>query len=190
MPVGNTAGCVGECAQHIAQYMLDEFWDDTMSSKPVSAASAGSELLPIVVNGGVESGSAPWYSVGDSSPAVAQSNAQVHGGMHSLMVFDRNAATDGAGIALNGLEADTTYRISVWVRLNSGEDTVALRLIVLDDTPSAEAVAQLAATDTEWTLLTGLYTHNPSGEAEVAIYVDGPASGAIYYLDDLTVEAN
>ena len=189
MPPSSPGACDATCSSNIAQYILDEFWDDTMSAKPVSAASEGSELLSPVVNGGVESGLEPWYAVGDSNSLVAQSTAQAHAGMYSLMVFDRNATTDGAGLGLNGLMAGQTYQVSVWVRLNSGEDEASLRVVVMDDAPRVETLATVTANDSGWTRLTGTYVHQPQGEADVAVYLDGPAVGVIYYLDDLEVVA-
>ncbi len=187
MPTTNPSACAGECADHIAQYMLDAFWDDTLGAKPVSGASAGHEAFTVVANGDIESGVTPWYAFGDTNPAVAQSTAQVHAGLHSLMVYDRGAATDGAGQALSGLVAGQTYQITVWVRLNSGDDTVTLRAIIIDDAPRVIDLAAATVSDDGWTAITGTYQHSPQGEADVSVVLDGPAEGAIFYVDDLSV---
>ena len=184
MPDLNPSTCVGACADNIAQYMLDAFWDDTLAARPLSIGSSAS-VTDLINNGGVETGIDSWAGLGESV-SLAQSSAQAHGGLYSLLVFDRQSTLDGAGQQVTGLVAGETYRVAVWVRLNSGADRVALQVNAATGAGS-QVLAQALVDDAGWVELSGLYQHPEDAGESAIVYLDGPEAGAMFYLDSLSL---
>lgn len=184
MPSGFSSSCVGTCAENIAQYMLDAFWDDTLPARPLGAGSSAG-ITDLSDNGGVETGVESWLRVGENV-SLAQSNAQAHGGLYSLLVFDRQSAFDGAGQQVTGLVAGETYRVAVWVRLNAGADRVTLQVNAATGAGS-QVLAEALVDDAGWVELSGLYQHPEDAGESAIVYLDGPEAGAMFYLDSLSL---
>ena len=82
------------------------------------------------------------------------------------------------------------YKVSGWVRLdNAKSDTVAISFEQQDDSGTKYiGVARAAASDTNWTLLSGEFTLKVTGTLAVLdMYFEGPVSGVNFYVDDASV---
>lgn len=105
---------------------------------------------------------------------------------------NRTATWNGPTIPLNNFQAGRDYNLSVWVKLASGTDRAILSVKRTDgDGDSFINVATAAsATSNAWTKLEGVYSHRVAGNLDtLTAYVEGPAIGADYYVDDFVATA-
>ncbi|MGJ8693845.1 MAG: carbohydrate binding domain-containing protein [Thalassotalea sp.] len=88
------------------------------------------------------------------------------------------------------LTPDATYTVSAWVKLgNAASDTAVLTIKLTDDGGDHYVgINTITATNSEWMQLTGSYTHTVDGtEVSAFVYVERPAAGVEYYIDDISV---
>lgn len=143
----------------------------------------------ILANPDFESGISNWFSHGSTS--VTLETVEVHSGNNSAKAADRTDGWNGIAHGVDGLlTAGETYTVSAWVKLaNVSSDTVGLTVKLTDDDGEHYVgVNTITATDGEWMQLTGTYTHTVVGnEVSAYVYVEGPAAGVEYYIDDISV---
>lgn len=142
----------------------------------------------ILVNPGFESGRNGWF---DRTCAIEAVSFPVHSGRGSGKAIQRLANWQGIKQSLFGkMVIGTPYKVSGWVRLeNALIDTVAISFEQQDDSGTKYiGVARAAATDSDWTQLSGEFTLNVEGTLSVLdVYFEGPAPGVNFYVDDAVV---
>jgi GH35 family endo-1,4-beta-xylanase len=145
----------------------------------------------IVLNPGFESGAGNWFAWGSAS--ISAATAQFHSGARAGWARNRVNAYDGiAQSVLGRVQTGASYRVSAWVRLESGaSQRVQLTMQKVDGSgTSYEAVAVGAADSSGWTQLIGGYTLKPTGTVTALnLYVEGPPAGIGLYVDDVSAEA-
>lgn len=131
-----------------------------------------------------------WVPQGGVTMSVSTDTA--FAGSNSLLVADRTDTWQGAGYDLVGkLESNTAYVFSAYVRAVSPDTTnVKITVKTTDDgTDSYSGVSdEVTATDTDWVELRGNFTTGDLTNVTAQFaYVEGPASGISYYIDEFTV---
>jgi hypothetical protein len=138
----------------------------------------------------------PGFETGDTSGWEAEYDVglmavpeQGRGASFAGLVYDRSEQWHGVYQLLYGKLADhKTYRVCAWVRLqNAASDTVQLRYVDGMATNN-QVVASATVYDSGWTFLDG--TLVLTGEYPVTspyIYIEGPAPGVNFYVDDVYV---
>lgn len=142
----------------------------------------------ILTNPGFERGKSGWF---DRTCAIEFVSSPVHGGTGAVKVIKRLANWQGVKQSVFGkLVQGKIYKVSGWVRLdNAKSDTVALSFEQQDDSGTKYiGVARAAATDSNWTLVSGEFTLKVTGTLAVLdVYFEGPAPGVNFYVDDANV---
>jgi len=138
-----------------------------------------------------------WSSWGPGTVTLDTTTA--HTGNGSLKMTGRTAPYVSPRLFTTGqLTQGTTYELSVWVKFAAGgSGPIGIKSRKIDDDPGANGQGQtygtvapdIEASDTEWTQLSGTYTHNIIGtEQELYFNVKGPADLSMdYYIDDFVL---
>lgn len=132
----------------------------------------------------------PWYAYGGT---VEIDTTVSHSGTQSVLCKDRTASWMGVEQEMTSGErvvANAKYRVSCWVKLkNSVSDSFKITMRVEDDVGLDWRGITRSVTD-EWTLVEGFLTvQNVVGALNgVYMYLNGPAVGIEYWVDDITVE--
>jgi GH35 family endo-1,4-beta-xylanase len=144
----------------------------------------------LVQNPGFEAGTTGWFDWGPVT--LTASTAQPHSGLRSASVENRTETWHGVAQSLLGdLQPTRTYRLSAWVRLANGADEpIRLTMQKVDDGGTDyQWVATGTAQSSGWTQLLGGYTLVVDGTlSNLNLYVEGPAAGIDFYVDDFVVE--
>ena len=140
----------------------------------------------LLTNGNIESGTTGWAVFGSGS--VAAVTGAAHGGTLSLSITGRTAAWNGPRqVVTSVLTNGKTYTTNVWVKTQSGTDTVKATLqLTVNGSSSFIALAPPTAVNASgWTLLTGTATVAWSGTLSSAtFYVETASSTSSFNLDD------
>jgi hypothetical protein len=137
-----------------------------------------------------EEGSPRWTPVGACNLALSTDNPR--SGSHCLLTTNRLAATwEGPGYDLLGLlEQSTTYTATAWVRAPEGSFVVnwTFKNRCVDVEGEALYTPLLSArATTTWTELTASFTTPPCPLIDSLLYVEGPAIGVEFYIDDVSL---
>jgi GH35 family endo-1,4-beta-xylanase len=144
----------------------------------------------LFTNPGFESGAKGWNGSGGAvftAPAT-----QPHTGARSAYLARRTAAWNGIVQSMTGVLQNTnTYHVSAWVRIeNATDQPVQITLQKKDaggQTCTSVASTTVAASNS-WTQLAGSFTLNITGKlADLTIYIEGPAAGVNFFVDDFSV---
>ena len=152
-----------------------------------ASASAATNLL---TNPGFESGLTGWSQHGGGRIALTTIH---HTGSFGAYVYDRTQWYQGIRQSVLGvMQHGQTYRISAWVKLeNAQSDNFSITFQQTDDdgTRWIHAVDDTGYSD-RWTQLIGYFTPNVAGTlTELLVYVEEPAVGVNFYVDDMVVES-
>lgn len=151
---------------------------------------AAEDMLGDVINPGFEDGNTTGWTVwaGDLSP----SKAAVHTGDYSGLVTERTEAWQGPVRDLIDVIKDGhTYQFSVWVKLDNADDSyVKLTIQQADgDGTHYTVISEATAYNDRWVQLSGTFTPDITGYLEgLNLYVEGPAAGVQFYVDDLQIK--
>jgi len=120
----------------------------------------------------------PWIGLGNGA-GIRTSTAGFHGGKQSLEI------TAGSTAQLKvGLKPNSTYKISAWVRTNSGSDEVQLHLVGLGSN-NVSAVSALA----DWVKLEKtVVTGEGQNGAFIEVYHPETPGKFSAWLDDVNIE--
>lgn len=116
----------------------------------------------------------------------------VRSGNYSAYVYNRTEGWQGPRQSVLGkLEVGKTYRISAWVRLDNA-DSDGIGLTVYQEDAAGTIYPHPHWTTgyrDRWVQLSGAFTLSATGNVTgLAVYVEGPAPGVNFYVDDFSVE--
>src|SRR5581483_6377872 len=124
---------------------------------------------------------------------LTNTTEQAHGGTHSLKTTGRTANFHGPSLNLTPLlQSATSYQITAWVRLVSGQsaDTLAITIQrTVNATANFDRVATSATagvTDGGWVMLRGTYSF-ASGASALLLYIEAAGATTEYYVDDFSI---
>jgi autotransporter-associated beta strand protein len=173
--------------------LLRAFWNP---QDPTLAVRDAVELefappTELVSNGDFENGTTGWTATGGG--IAAESNV-VRSGTGAIRSFNRTATWNGPQQNILGrLVPGQTYRLAAWVRTDSATASSVKATIAYTGTsgsPISTGVRTLSDVDnTGWKLIEGYYRYmEPSGPATaLRLYFEGPPSGVVLYLDDVSL---
>lgn len=154
-----------------------------------AAAAAGNVVRRWIRNGDVEDGLEYWSHQGG---VISRSSAQAQSGKYSLLITGRNQGWNGPSMAVNGLENNTRYRISIYGRIAEGQADSKLQLTmkrVTDGQTSFIPITQVEGVSREWRELAGVFTSpNITRSQIVSLYVEAADPLVSFYVDNLTIE--
>jgi len=120
----------------------------------------------------------PWIGLGIGD-GIKLSNAMFHGGKQSLEI----PAGSTAQLKI-GLKPNSTYKITAWVRTNSGSDEVQLNVVGLGSN-NVSAISALA----DWVKLEKIFvTDEGQKGAVIEVYHPETPSKSSAWLDDVNIE--
>ena len=122
---------------------------------------------------------------------LANSTTVAYAGTHSLEVTGRTKTWHGPILSLlDTMEMGTTYTLTVYVQLLSGESSDSARLSIerqLDGTATYETVvSNTAVSSGTWTKLTGTYTLANDVDF-LTVYVETANAYPSFYIDNFTM---
>lgn len=154
-----------------------------------SAGMPGSgELSNLLINPGFEEGTSRWIAVG--SCMLGLSSDGPHTGGASLLSFNRTETWQGPGYDLTfALTRNATYRATIWARVSAGSETMQLtyKHRCEDQTDDNYTPFGASRVSTDWTELSATFVVADCKAAQSLIYVEGPAAGSDFYIDDTSV---
>jgi hypothetical protein len=157
-----------------------------------SAGTAGSgPVAPtnLIANPGFEEIPARWIAVGGCS--LALSSDSPHQGNSCLLTSNRAENWQGPGYDLTfSLQPNATYRATIWARVADGSQPMQLTYkhhceAETEDTFTPFSLSTRVSTD--WTELSAFFVAADCKAVQSLIYVEGPAAGAEFYIDDTSV---
>jgi len=168
-PESGTAGSVGSCVD--------------------GGSVSATESKDIIDNGDFSAGTTGWtnYSGGTFTvqSTVARSNS-------ASEVTERVNTWDGPAQEITGeIAAGQTVIVTAWVRVaGAASDSAMVNFRIKYSDGTQEEYPYLGgatANDTDWTLLSGVGTFEPTAAAvdSVTLYFHGPAAGVSLYVDDV-----
>ncbi|KMT63685.1 hypothetical protein XM47_18395 [Catenovulum maritimum] len=145
----------------------------------------------LVTNSDFESGNTHnWFGHGPTSVEIESS--EVNAGQYAAKASARTDSWNGIAHNIN-LTPGETYLVTAWIKLaNAAADKASLSIKLTDDAGDHynSAAYQVEVSNDNWTKLTGEYTHTVSGnDLGTYVYIEGPASGVDYYIDNISVVA-
>jgi endo-1,4-beta-xylanase len=180
--------------QHISSFFLRRIsaWQVALAVfvSALAAAPAGAQVISNGFEDGTTQGWGPRGSV-----AVTASTDVAHSGSYSLKTTGRTATWNGPALDLRTrLARNSTYNVSAWVRLVSGQSASNLKL-TLERTPLggsttyAQITNPVSVTDSAWVQITGTLTLPAEENSACTLYLESDDATSAYYMDDLTVTA-
>lgn len=172
------------------QYLIDDVMvSHAELSDELEAAAARSRKPTFVRNGDLEEGMEHW---GRQGGVISRTTAQAHSGSHSLLIAGRTETWHAPTLAMHGLEDSKKYKISVFVRLNEGEQPVTIQLTLKRVTNGQESflpIASAGAYSSRWVEVSGIFSApNVSESEQVVLYLESDSATASYFVDTLTVK--
>ncbi|WP_111977867.1 endo-1,4-beta-xylanase [Algibacillus agarilyticus] len=165
--------------------------DDTpVDDTPVDDTPVNVELLD---NADFESADGSSWFGNNAGITITASTEQVKSGTYSGKVAGRTDTWNAPAHSLVGKLTDGyAYTISAWVRLdNASADEVKLSVkVTANGQDSYIGIANATATNSDWVYLEGLYIHTTPTPSDIFVYLEGPASGVDFYIDDVSVKAH
>lgn len=156
---------------------------------------------PLVVDGNLlqnpdfETEVEPWYVMGDAR--IVRTTAEAHTGYASLACVGRTQAWEGPAVSVLSLVSpEALYVMRAWVKAESLSTfhIVAFAPCITDaggGASDSESYTQMAAafsTADEWVQLeTAPFSVKDCGPEEFVLYIEGPAPGTSFYLDDVSL---
>lgn len=160
---------------------------------PAPGAFAAAENL--LINPGFELGSTEeWFPYGgapEGTCAIDLVSTDAHTGSYCAVVKTRDQEWNG--IAQNMLDKMTigkAYEVSAWVKIaGTGTHNVKITMKKVDGSlPIAYDGITIGAVDsTKWYRISGPYVYSGTNVTDLVLYIEGPAAGVSYYVDDVEV---
>lgn len=160
------------------------FHVDSVDITPVDGG--GDDGDNFVRNGNFEGGTASSWALGFGGRMAVSTDG--YNSQRSLQLLDRSQWYDGLSQEMVGLKPGGHYRIGAQVKVDGGNDTVSLWLLIRDDSGWYwQRLGWANAVDGMWTPL-GVkdFTFNPVGQVQsVSLHIMGPAAGIGLKIDDV-----
>ncbi len=146
----------------------------------------------LLLNPGFEEGTEYWY--GYDGVSLEASSEEVRTGSKALLVSNRESYWQGPIHDLyNTMAKGNSYSNSVWVKLKNTNEA-SFTLTIKSRVDGVDSYAHLCETNvigTGWVQLAGFYTNEYVGFLNgINIYIEGPAPGVEYYVDDAMVQGS
>ncbi|MDF2927128.1 MAG: hypothetical protein K0R57_6042 [Paenibacillaceae bacterium] len=139
-----------------------------------------------IYNGGFEQNTAGWSTYNAVLTRVTEATYGASAGSAKVVM---NTAY-GTAMQELVLKKNTSYEISVWVRLDSGADVAQIILDHRTGTPRYEYLAKNTPVDTEWRQLKAVYTYtgtNDNGNGAIQLRIGDGQTRKTYYFDNFSV---
>lgn len=154
-----------------------------------TAGSGGSATAGnLIANPGFEELPSRWIPVGGCYLAVSSNSP--HTGASCLAISNRTETWQGPGYDLTlSLTPKATYRATVWARVATDSQTMQLtyKHRCEDQTDDLFSPFGSSRVSTDWTELSASFVAADCKAAQSVIYVEGPAAGSDFYIDDTSV---
>lgn len=172
-------------------YGPGEGMDFFVDSVDISPVGSGADSTNLVRNGDFESGTAASWATGFGGKIDISSDG--YQSSRSLRLTERTDWHDSVGQELDAeaLDPRGRYRASAQVKLDGGNDTASLWLLIRDDSGWYwQRLAWANGVAGSWVpLVAEDFSFDPVGEVQsVALHVMGPASGISMKIDDVVLE--
>jgi hypothetical protein len=187
--VGGSSGVSGLGLDHGGGAASGEL-DAGSTGGSAGAAGSGEPATPtnLIVNPGFEETPSRWAAVGGCS--LGLSSESPHTGSSCLLISNRAETWQGPGYDLTAvLTRNATYRATIWARVSAESQTMQLtyKHRCEDQTDDTYAPFGSARVSTDWTELSASFVVTDCKATQSLIYVEGPAAGADFYIDDTSV---
>jgi hypothetical protein len=166
------------------------------AGEPGGSGDAGSTAVStaprnLIVNPSFDEGSSRWTAVGSCSVTLSPDSPR--SGSACLLVSNRSETWQGPGYNLVGVAAPaTTYTAKVWARTAQGSATMTFtyKHRCADDVadPTYNPLGS-SLVSSEWTELTASLVVPDCTLSDSLLYVEGPAVGMDFYIDDASLTA-
>lgn len=151
-----------------------------------------------IINGGLEQGNTTGWVGNGATIALAQwPQGGAYQGFFGLQVSGRSQNWHSPQYPLLPLEleANTSYKASVWVKVASeaaATDTMNLTLLFNDGRANPyTTLASATVSSNGWTQLEGIFDYVPTGDVtDLRLYVESAGATTSYYVDELVVAPN
>lgn len=147
-----------------------------------------------IIQNDFEDGSVQGWIPRGSSVVLTNTTEAAHNGTHSLKTTGRTAGFNGPSLNVLGkLSKGSTYQVTVWARLVSGQlpDTlkVTMQRTLTDGSNAFDQIATSSAggvTDGAWVEIQGQYSFS-TDVTGLLLYVEAAGAMTQYYIDDFSV---
>lgn len=185
--VGGTSGVSGLGLDHGGGEASGQL-DAGSSGGSAGRADSGAAATNLITNPGFEESPSRWAAVGGCSLGLSSDSPRT--GSSCLLVSNRAETWQGPGYDLTTvLTRNATYRATVWARVTDGSQTMQLtyKHRCEDQTDDTYTPFGSARVSTDWTELSASLIVADCKATQSLIYVEGPAAGADFYIDDTSV---
>jgi hypothetical protein len=152
----------------------------------------------LITNGNFESGTTEgWVGAGATITVEQWPQGGAQSGFFGLRVSGRTISWNSPQYSLLelGLEPNTSYKASVWVKLDGDAATTDIFKLTFNYTDSVDqywiTVAQAELAGGVWTKLEGFFDYAPTGSVtDMKLYIEAEGATTSYFVDDLVVAQN
>lgn len=154
------------------------------------AAGRGEPPAPgnLIVNPGFEEVSSRWVAVGGCFLGLSSESPRT--GSSCLLISNRAETWQGPGYDLTTvLTRNASYRVTIWARVPDASQTMQLtyKHRCEDQTDDTYTPFGSNRVSTDWTELSASFAVADCKATQSLIYVEGPAAGSDFYIDDTSV---
>ena len=179
-----------------ANYLIDDL-TIAHSDSPPELIPELTELEPMVANqdrdylnnGDIESGLDFWSHQGG---AINLSSKFAHSGKQSIFITGRTQSWNAPTAAVQGLQDNIQYRVSIFTRLEEGEPAAEMLLTLKRVTSGQTTFVPIGsgqANDSGWVEIFGYFTGSNISQADtVVVYLESTDANVSYYVDTLTIK--
>lgn len=188
-PVVSIDGGISQTNDRVRRvgYYLDNYLAGNMYAGVDFRYSSGeTPVANLLNNGSFEYNAAGWIASNSTVTRVTANTYNQSAGSAKVSV----TANYGSATQLVALEKNKVYDVSVWVRLESGQDVAQIILDHGAGTPRYTYIAAGTAVDTAWRQLKGSFKYsgtNDAGNATVQLRIGSGTAKLIYYFDEFTI---
>jgi hypothetical protein len=148
------------------------------------------DVLGDVPNPGFEEGTND--SWGTWAGSLVSSDATAHSGSYSGYVSERTNSWQGpVRDLIYTLKDGHTYQVSIWVKLDNADNAYARMTVQQTDGSGTHyhVINEATIYNDKWVKVSGAFTPEITGYLEaLSLYVEGPAEGVNFYVDDLEIK--
>ncbi|HYE75711.1 MAG TPA: carbohydrate binding domain-containing protein, partial [Blastocatellia bacterium] len=123
-----------------------------------------------------------------TSVVLANSTEDAHAGTHSLKITGRTATWNGPNINVTDrLNNGSRYRVSVWVKLATGEAATNIRVtlerVLNGSTTFHTVIGNTQVTANQWVQLSTTYDY-AFNHSSLTLYIESASGTPSFYIDD------
>ncbi len=182
-----------EVKSRTAKYFMDDisvsYSDGSGELARWAAGTVAPAATAFIRNGSVEDGLDPWSHQGG---VISRSSERAHTGEYSILITNRTEGWHAPTLDVNGLQNNITYRFSIFVYVEGGQQPADMKLTLKRITDGQTSYTTLATQTVEsgaWVEVAGPFVAaNASRSRAVTVYLESSDPEMSYYVDTLTVE--